>query len=208
MSQAGLVILGFGGHARSVADIALRSGWDRLQFYDINARPDEHFNGFPATGQLPDRLPSGWSFFLGAGDNRARENQLGAFPADRLATLISPRSYIGIAASVGVGSLVTHSAHLGPAARVGQGVIINTGAIIDHETCVGDFSHISVGATLAGRCRVGRRVMVGVGASVRDGCSIGDDIIVGVGSVVVSDLLEPGVYLGLPAKLLRRDLQK
>jgi UDP-N-acetylbacillosamine N-acetyltransferase len=91
---------------------------------------------------------------------------------------------------------------------VGQGVIINTGAIIDHETSVGDFSHISVGATLAGRCRVGHRVMVGVGASVRDGCSIGDDIIVGVGSVVVSDLLEPGVYLGLPAKLLRRDLQK
>jgi hypothetical protein len=83
-------------------------------------------------------------------------------------------------------------------------VIINTGAIIDPKP-VGDLPYLS-GRHPCGRCRVGHRVMVGAGASVRDGCSIGDDIIVGVGSVVVSDLLEPGVFL--PAKLLRRALQK
>jgi UDP-N-acetylbacillosamine N-acetyltransferase len=204
MSHACLLILGFGGHARSVADIALCSGMHCLRFYDVNARIGEQFNGFPAIAILPKVLPDGWAFLPAAGDNDARQQQLGWFAADRLATLISPRAYLGVMVSVGAGSLVAHSAHLGPAVEVGSGAIINTGAIVDHESTVGDSSHISVGATVAGRCRIGRRVMIGAGAIVRDGLCIGDDIIIGAGAVVVSDLLQPGVYVGVPARPLRR----
>jgi len=204
MSYACLLILGFGGHARSVADVALSSGMPCLRFYDVSARVGEQFNDFPAIAILPKALPDGWAFLPAAGDNYAREQQLDWFAADRLATLVSPRAYLGIGASVGAGSLVAHSAHLGPAVVVGRGAIINTGAIVDHESSIGDCSHVSVGATVAGRCRIGRRVMLGAGATVRDGRCIGDDIVIGSGAVVVSDLIQPGVYVGVPAKPLRR----
>jgi sugar O-acyltransferase (sialic acid O-acetyltransferase NeuD family) len=204
MSWAGLLILGFGGHARSVADIALCMGMPCLRFYDADARIGEQFHDFPAIAILPKVLPEGWAFLPAAGDNRARAEQLDCFAADRLATLVSPRAYVGVAARLGAGSLVAHAAHLGPAVEVGRGAIINTGAIVDHESSIGDCSHVSVGATVAGRCRIGRRVMLGAGATVRDGRCIGDDIVIGAGAVVVSDLLEPGVYAGVPAKPLRR----
>jgi len=46
--------------------------------------------------------------------------------------------------------------------------------------------------------------MLGAGATVRDGRCIGDDIVIGAGAVVVSDLIQPGVYVGVPAKSLQR----
>jgi len=204
MSTGGLLILGFGGHARSVADIALSAGIAILRFYDPQARPGEAFCGFPAVDALPRELADGWCFLPASGDSRTRQTQMQAFGAGRLATLVSPRSFVGVEARVGAGSLVAHSAHIGPATRIGKAVIINTGAIVDHESTVGDCSHVSVGATVAGRCSIGRRVMVGAGATVLDRVSIADDIIIGGGAVVVSDLAEPGIYVGIPARLLRR----
>jgi len=53
MSYACLLILGFGGHARSVADVALSSGMPCLRFYDVSARVGEQFNDFPAIAILP-----------------------------------------------------------------------------------------------------------------------------------------------------------
>ena len=43
---------------------------------------------------------------------------------------------------------------------------------------------------------------IGVGAVVRDFVQIGSNIVVGAGAVVVKDLLEPGTYVGCPARLL------
>jgi len=34
--------------------------------------------------------------------------------------------------------------------------------------------------------------------------SICDDVVIGAGAVVTSDITEPGIYAGNPAKLLRR----
>jgi UDP-N-acetylbacillosamine N-acetyltransferase len=41
--DTGLLILGFGGHARSVADVAIASGITQLCFIDANAKPNESF---------------------------------------------------------------------------------------------------------------------------------------------------------------------
>jgi sugar O-acyltransferase (sialic acid O-acetyltransferase NeuD family) len=204
MGPAGLVILGFGGHARSVADVALAAGIENLRFVDPNAKPGEVLAGFPAASRLEGPMPGGWLLFPAAGNNALRADQVSAVADQKLLhTLVSPRAYTGLLATVGRGTLVAHHAHLGPMTVVGIGCIVNTGAIVDHESTVGDFSHISVNATIAGRCRVGRRSFVGAGAIVIDGVSIGDDITIGAGSVVVRSLSDPGVYVGNPARRLR-----
>lgn len=50
---------------------------------------------------------------------------------------------------------------------------------------------------------IGNNVYLGSNVIITPGVSIGDNIVVGAGSVVAKSLLEPGVYAGVPAKLVK-----
>jgi sugar O-acyltransferase (sialic acid O-acetyltransferase NeuD family) len=203
----GLVILGCGGHARSVADVALAAGYRQLLFIDANAGAGERLLGFAVEREPPRVLPAGWRWIAAAGDGRARQRQVALageldWPAGSLAVLAAPTATIGAGASVGAGTFIAHHAHLGPLARVGTGVIVNTGAAVEHDCVIGDYAHVSVNATVAGRSRVGSRCFVGAGATVIDGVQIGDDITLGAGGVAIASLDTAGTYVGVPAKLV------
>ena len=53
--MSSLALLGFGGHARSVADVALTAGFDRLLFVDENVQRGESFLGFPVQRLMPSQ---------------------------------------------------------------------------------------------------------------------------------------------------------
>ncbi|MBO3276224.1 acetyltransferase [Pseudomonas schmalbachii] len=196
-----LLILGFGGHARSVADVALACGYRQLIFVDQNARKGESFAGFPVVKSIADNLPADWAGFPASGDGRKRQSQceeiwsLGL----ALATLISPAATTGPDCTVCEGSFVGHHAHVGPATRIGVGCIVNTAAVVEHECTVGDYSHISVNSTMAGRSSLGRLCMLGAGAILIDGISVGDEVTIGAGGVVHRSISLPGTYVGVPA---------
>lgn len=193
--------MGFGGHARSVADIAWACGYQELCFMDENAKEGECFLNFLV---LKDVLESNWSCVLAAGNNHHRIEQMKKAYAKgwSIQTLISPFASQGIGAQIAEGSVVGHHAHVGPMAKIGQGCIINTAAIVEHDGHVGDFCHVSVNATLCGHVRLGQRVFVGSGAIVKNGISIADDVTVGAGAVVVKDIHQSGTYVGVPARLV------
>jgi UDP-N-acetylbacillosamine N-acetyltransferase len=200
----GLVILGFGGHARSVADIALTLGVKGLIFVDEAAQADESLWGFPVRKTFDERLPDGWQAFAASGDNHIRHVQV-TIILERswpLAALISPTATIGSEAGISAGCFIGHHAHVGPLSTIGTACIINTGAIVDHECKIGDYTHVSVNSSVAGRCHVGSFVFLGAGATVIDKVCIADSITVGAGGVVVKSLVEPGTYIGAPARLV------
>lgn len=198
----GLLIFGFGGHARSVADVAFACGVRELCFVDDNARDGECFMGFPVVKQRDGGLPEGWQAFSATGDNERRQQQCKYIQARGwpLATLIAPSATIGIGSLVAVGCLIAQQAHIGPMASVGVGCIVNTGAVVEHECIIGDYSHISVNATVAGRSTTGRLVMVGAGATVIDGVELAGNVTIGAGSVVLHSFGQAGVYVGVPAR--------
>lgn len=204
MNPAGLVVLGFGGHARSVADVALRAGIDRLLFVDEAARPGEGFAGFVAQRHWPELQP-GWCAFPASGDAGRRKDLMSAAEARgfEICALLSPSAYVGVEAVVHKGAMIAHRAHIGPGATIGAGAIVNTAAVIDHETQIGEYCHIAVNATVAGRCVIGRGVMIGAGAVVVDNVRVCDGVTVGAGTVVVRNITEPGTYVGSPARRLR-----
>uniref|UniRef100_UPI004048C882 acyltransferase n=1 Tax=Roseivirga sp. TaxID=1964215 RepID=UPI004048C882 len=51
--------------------------------------------------------------------------------------------------------------------------------------------------------KIGNNVSIGSNATILP-VQIADHIVIGAGAVVTKDLLEPGVYVGNPAKLIRR----
>ena len=79
-------------------------------------------------------------------------------------------------------------------------MIVNSSAIVEHDAVVGAFSHIAPGAVLGGEARVGCRSLIGTNATILPGVAVGDFIQVGAGAVVIRDLIEPGVYAGIPAR--------
>ena len=206
MKPHNLVILGFGGHARSIADVALDLAIPDLMFVEATALAGENFLGFPILTDIPNPLSVGWEVFPAAGGNAARQRQIERAAAQSLpmSCLVSQRAYVGKGATIQPGSFVAHHAHLGPMTAVGRGTIINTAAVVDHDSRIGDFTHISVNTTIAGRCRIGDLVFVGAGATVIDGIRIVDRVTIGAGSTVIDDIGEPGIYVGSPARLLTK----
>lgn len=203
ISSDTLLIMGCGGHARSVADIAFACGLNELCFLDENAKENERFLNFLIVNEVP---LNAWHCVLGAGDNQRRAEQMRVahLRGWSIQTLIPPRASQGIGSQIGMGSVLGHHAHVGPMSVIGQACIINTGAIVEHNCYVGDFSHVSVNATLSGHVVLGQRVFIGAGAIIRNGVSLVDDVMIGAGAVVVADIHQPGTYVGTPARLINR----
>jgi UDP-N-acetylbacillosamine N-acetyltransferase len=204
MLPHGLVLLGFGGHARSVAAVALANGVKSLLFVDENGKKGENFLGFPVERVFDQPMPPGWFCMPAIGDclQRQRQFEFAQSMGWPLAKIVAKDATIDAGASVGPGCFVGHHAHIGPMATVDDGCIINTGAIVEHESVVGKFSHVSVNAVVAGRSRLGSFVLLGARAVVIDGVSVDDQITIGAGATVIHSLTTPGTYVGSPATLV------
>lgn len=197
-----LVILNYGGHARSVADVALSCGYEELIFIDQSACPGENFFGHNVISSVEDIDDNSCDAISAAGDNSKRFQECCLIKKIglNLITLISPSAYIGAGCYIGSGCFVGSHAHLGPQSFVGDGCIINTGAIVEHESRIGKYSHVAVNAAIAGRSIVGDFCMLGIGSSVVDGVSIVDNVVVGAGGVVHRSINKSGTYVGVPVK--------
>lgn len=196
-----LIILGCGGHARSLADVAIANGISQLVFVDDNARENEKQFGFPVLRYLPAEEDA--DYIVAIGDNQSREKVFTALANKNITTLIANDAYIGVNAHIGQGVLVAHGAHIGPNATIGANTIINTHCVIEHDCIIGKHSHISVNAVVAGKSQVDDFVMIGTGATVIDNIKICSHVRVGAGAIVVRDIQEPGIYVGIPARKIK-----
>ena len=204
-----IVIIGFGGHAKSIAD-AIECG-KQYHIVGYTDMQDNHCK-YPYLGTddaLTDIYAGGTHKavlgvgFLGGSTLRdklvASAKEIGfEFPA-----VVDPSAIITQDAEIGQGTFVGKGAILNAEAKVGDFCIINTGAILEHECVVGDFSHVSVGSNLCGQVTVGTHSMVGSGATVVQCKHIGDYVVVGAGAVVTTDLQDSCVAVGVPAKIIK-----
>jgi acetyltransferase-like isoleucine patch superfamily enzyme len=88
-------------------------------------------------------------------------------------------------------------------ATLGRGAIVNTNSTVEHDVVLADWVHVAPGATLCGGVTVGSFSMIGAGATVIEGTKIGSSCVVGAGATVIDDIVEPGVYVGSPARRIR-----
>ena len=203
--MANLVIFGFGGHARSVANVALFQGYENIIFVESTAKPGENFLGHRVVPNF-EEIDISWKFaHPSSGDGIKRKAQCEQITelGLTLVSVISPSASIGVGSTIANGSFLGHMSHVGPMARIGAGCILNTGSVVEHECTVGDYTHISVNSTMAGRSRIGERCMLGAGSVVIDGISIANGVTIGAGAVVIRDIVEPGTYVGVTAKNVR-----
>jgi sugar O-acyltransferase (sialic acid O-acetyltransferase NeuD family) len=202
--MSSLLIIGAGGHGKVVADAAETSGrWQNIVFIDKRWPELESCAHWSVVAQDAEDFPSDETldFIVAIGDNRTRARVFDQCVAAGLnpVSVIHPSATISKYAEIDLGSVVFAGAVINIGAKIGQCAIVNTGATIDHDCVIGHSVHISPGANLAGEVTVGDFSWMGIGASVKQCLTITADVVVGAGACVVSNIAEPGVYVGVPA---------
>ncbi len=199
-NKSTLIIHGCGGHARSVADIALSNGIEHLIFVDPHARPDEKMFGFEVVKSISDNPHA--DCIVAIGNNLLRA-KIFAIIEKSATSLIANNAHLGKNAVIERGVFIGSGAHIGPNTKIGANTIINTHCVIEHDCVIGKHNHISVNAVIAGTSETGDFVMIGTGATVINNIKICSHVTVGAGAVVVRDITEPGTYVGVPAKKIK-----
>lgn len=194
-----LTIIGASGHGKVVADIARLNGYDTIEFLDDDPTVLS-CGGYPVVGNT-DRIVIGDSFVaIGNADTRKKLSN-----SKKNITLIHPSAIIAEGVEIGEGSVVMAGVVINSGTVIGKGCIINTSSSIDHDCLIGDFCHIAVGSHLCGTVKVGKMTWIGAGATVSNNVNICGDCTIGAGAVVVNDIKEPGIYVGVPAKMIKRN---
>lgn len=129
----------------------------------------------------------------------------GLSPA-RFMNLIHPSASVSKSANIGPGSIIFQNVTIGNNSKVGNHVMVLSNSIISHNCLVGDYTSITGGVCLSGGTTVGKSCYIGTNSSIKGGISIGDYSLIGMGSVVLSDIEEKSVYVGNPAKFLKKTI--
>ncbi|MCQ2516609.1 MAG: acetyltransferase [Saccharofermentans sp.] len=196
-----LIIIGASGHGKVVADIAIKLGYMDIVFLDDDLDRKE-CNGYKVVGTVADYSKYDCDFCVAIGDISIRSSIIKNLIScgKSLPVLVHPNTVIADDVVIGRGSVIVAGAIINPNAKIGEGCIINTAATVDHDSIIGDYCHVSVGVHVAGTVKVGNYTWIGTGAIVNNNLYICDNCMVGAGAVVISDLLESGTYVGVPAK--------
>ena len=191
-----LALIGSGGFAAELEDVAEQAGWRTTGCYSL------------ASGRFP-RSHRGYLDEL-LRDRREYDGValgIGAVSRETLAArqiiiewldqhefdcppVVSPSAIIAKGAGVARGAVVGPGAILGLGSRVEAFAVVNAGAILGHDVQIGRNVTVAPGAFLAGGCTVGDVSLIGPLATVLQNVSIGGSAMIGMGANVFRDVPE------------------
>lgn len=213
-----LVIIGAGGHARVLLDIALICDYEILGFTLPEKSEVRDCFGYPVIGTDDEVLKSSSKDFLlvnALGSIGSLERRYEVFRRFHqkgfcFATLIHPSATVAHGVNLGEGVQIMAGSVIQPGCSIGVDSIVNTGCLIDHDCRIGNHVHLAPGVTISGSVGVGDCTHVGTAASVIQGVNIGEWSLVGAGSLVLRDINDRQMVVGVPAKVTKnmRDWKK
>lgn len=102
-----------------------------------------------------------------------------------------------------------HTAALGRRVVLGYGGL---GIVIHGDARLGDDVHIDQCVTIGGNARglgvpsIGNGVYIGAGAKILGPVVVGDHAVIGANAVVVTDIPENSLAVGVPARVIRKNI--
>ncbi len=204
-----LLVIGGGGHGRVVAETAQLSGlFERIAVIDEKAVEGWRLPLIEcyASERHIAAHPEEWCFVVAIGHAPTRRRLFSSYSLAgfRAACVIHPGASVSRSAELGEGVAVLAGAIVAAQARIGQGAIVNHNAVVEHDCHLGAFAHMAPGSVMAGGSSLGDESFLGACASIRHGIAVGSGITIGNGAAVIHSLDQPGIYVGVPARLMAR----
>lgn len=154
--RGALLILGAGGHGKSVAEAALLSGkWKSILFVDDCWPHKKEIAGFPIIANMEtiSNIINEVSAAIPAvGNNKLRQiwfQQLKELSIP-IASIVHPSAMVSSTALIGEGVAIMAGCVIGVDVNIDDGVIVNMGSSVDHDCHIGMFAHLSVGVKITG----------------------------------------------------------
>lgn len=202
-NQKDLIIIGGGGHANSVYEIAKSLNYNILGFLDDYKNSPLVLGNMNQIAHYTDCLIA-----IGIGGIKNLKERYALIQNlhpyfSKFINLISPYALTSSNLIIGKGNTIHPFTFINSNVKIGDFCIINTRATIEHDCQIGDNVHISTGAILNGEVKIHNHVFIGSGTIVKNKVEITENVIIGMGSVVLNNINEPGIYVGNPLKKIK-----
>ena len=209
--RSAIVLVGGGGHAVVVAEIAHALGQPVAGVLDDNHQCPAAarlrlplLGGLRSVDAMRKAASSGARYVVCVGSIAVRRELIALLdPAHAAPALVHPSAVVAPSADLGVGVAVCPRAVVHSFASVAAHAIINTGAIVEHDVRVGENTHVAPGSVLAGSSSVGADTLIGLHACVLPRVRVGDRCVVGAGAAVLADVASGACVVGVPARAKR-----
>lgn len=181
-----IIIIGAGGHGRSVAEIFIEQGqYSVIGFVDDAWPKIADVWGIPVLGRRADlskfRDLAQYSFVaIGNNSLRSQITDECVNSGFDLPSVIHSRAIVSPRAIVGRGVAVMAGAVIGTEAQLEDGSIVNAGAVVDHHAIVRRFAHLGVGAAMAGGAELGGGAWIQAGVALGYGTKIPSGMVLAV----------------------------
>ncbi len=208
-----LAFIGAGTHSDAVLPVASSYNYQFVGYFDD--KDIKEYNGFPVLGKLTDVIQALDNkfvdlVFITIGDNAKRKEIFDLIHVDhydKLCNFIAPSSIIlNSDALLGRGIFIGHNVFLGADVTVGDNSIVNTGAIVEHHSVIGKNCNVAPGVIINGITNIADECYIGSGTTIIQCINLCSKVFTGAGTVVVNDIVEPGTYVGVPAKKIKKEI--
>lgn len=204
-------LLILGGRANSkIAKNIIENKYHIIYYYADRSYDKAEFEkeGFKCLDSYADVqavLTLGADFFIGIGGDDLRKiytekliQESGRFPIN----IIDPKATIAKGVLIGDGNLIMHNAFININTIIGDSNIFNTGCIIEHDNIIGSYNHFAPKSATGGYVTVGNHNNIFMNGVILPFLKLDNNITIGGSATVTKSSLEPGVYVGTPAKPL------
>jgi sugar O-acyltransferase (sialic acid O-acetyltransferase NeuD family) len=80
----------------------------------------------------------------------------------------------------------------------------NLNCTVGHGCKIGSYNQINPGTNISGGVTIGDRCLIGTGVQILEDLNICSDVIIGAGAVVSKDIVQAGIYVGIPARKIEK----
>lgn len=189
-------------HAKNDTDL------NPVGFFDDFKIKDEYYYNLPVLGKVKDVISSFNAglfdvLMIGIGYKHLEirgklfDEFYGKIP---FANIIHSSVYVDSSCKLGSGIFIYPRCTLDMNVIIEDNVLLNVNCVIAHDTVIGKHSFLSPCVNVAGFVNIGKRVNLGINTTIIDNIKVADYVKTGGGAVVITDLKEPGLYVGIPAK--------
>lgn len=191
-----IVLVGFGGHARSVADSIENDGKFHIVGYtDLQESfPNNGYKYLGTDDKLQEIYDSGTHNAvitlgqIGKADSRRRLYTLLKQIGYELPAIIDPSAILASNVSIGEGTFIGKNTVINSNSQIGKMCIINTGVLCEHDNTIGDFCHIAVRTVCCGTVKIGNNCFIGANSTIIQEINIGEDVIIGAASTILHNV--------------------
>jgi len=203
-----LVIIGAGGFGREIAWLVERINqkketWNLIGYIDDGLAVDTEVNQYKVIGDSNWLIGRKNDLYVlcAIGNAKTRKtiiNKIEVNKSLKFATVIDPSVNISNLVNIGEGSMICAGNNITVNIDIGKHVIINLDCTIGHDVVLDDFVTLYPSVNVSGMTHIGTLSEMGTGSAIIQGVKIANNVIVGAGGVVIKDIVEQGIYTGVP----------